>query len=587
MTVAAVYGFPATLDDIEPDRLLAVVPDLEEIEARRVFEKRQSRVGEEDRGRSESEELRAIYTSPWFWQQAAMLPHNTLASMRPSFRRPRDYPDWLLFLVTCTANVSKLQSRNAAVQHLRDRRHWVDFVHDVDRFVPEGWAQLRQLQHDSGKHQRRNRPRVQAKPLKFGELIHLSPLRETAYRRSASLTIAPPAGHHVDYFVASWEGRKRVLGKWEPLTPADDWFGVREDMLEAHPRIGVDQAQTMGLLRPEQPFQYRQPDRAQAVGVDGTVFRIGKYKQVNKLAGIEQHTVGGDEKNKVIGSKFTITSTRISGQALSRVILGFAHTGHAADSKYGSESEAMVDMALQLRDLTKGGMRMMFADSACRGRDAMRMQFGGVTLVNYPHAQSNPNRGDGNRLAEGRVEKSHLRALVTHKDAKGTKCRHGIYAVGGALVERLPDDEGLDTVRALEVTNYEQRWQRDFDAEGGPKVGKRREYLTVKVPCSLVGEFTHRVALFHTDPGSDDADYNWGEVIRVFAPRSEAFRYLYGGRNDTEARHNDIKSRIKYMPASIRGQELRLLGAAIVINAVSWQSHLQAHGRPNVLDDTA
>lgn len=93
--------------------------------------------------------------------------------------------------------------------------------------------------------------------------------------------------------------------------------------------------------------------------------------------------------------------------------------------------------------------------------------------------------------------------------------------------------------------------------------------------------------LFHTDPTSSDPDYNWGEVSRVFAPGTPEFAYLYGQRNDTEARHADLKRRITYMPKSVAGQELRLLGAALAINAVALQAHLRHHDRPNVLDDTA
>jgi len=33
------------------------------------------------------------------------------------------------------------------------------------------------------------------------------------------------------------------------------------------------------------------------------------------------------------------------------------------------------------------------------------------------------------------------------------------------------------------------------------------------------------------------------------------------------------------------GQELRLLGASVAINAIAWQVHLQAHGEKNVIDD--
>lgn len=75
-----------------------------------------------------------------------------------------------------------------------------------------------------------------------------------------------------------------------------------------------------------------------------------------------------------------------------------------------------------------------------------------------------------------------------------------------------------------------------------------------------------------------------------FPPRqasSAQFQYLYGARNDTEARHADLKSRIKYLPPDVAGQDLRMLGAMVTSNAVAWQAHLQAQEQPNVFDGTA
>lgn len=55
----------------------------------------------------------------------------------------------------------------------------------------------------------------------------------------------------------------------------------------------------------------------------------------------------------------------------------------------------------------------------------------------------------------------------------------------------------------------------------------------------------------------------------------------------TEARHADLKARVKYLPPDVLGQELRLLASSVAINAAAWQVHLQAHGERNVIDDTA
>ena len=70
-----------------------------------------------------TEELRAIYTSPWFWHIAALLPHNDISGT--SFGRPRDYPDWLLSLLDFAGGIG---SRGRAVDLLRDKRMWADFA---------------------------------------------------------------------------------------------------------------------------------------------------------------------------------------------------------------------------------------------------------------------------------------------------------------------------------------------------------------------------------------------------------------------------------------------------------------------------
>lgn len=116
--------------------------------------------------------------------------------------------------------------------------------------------------------------------------------------------------------------------------------------------------------------------------------------------------------------------------------------------------------------------------------------------------------------------------------------------------------------------------------------------LLVNVTCHLGAAFQARVPLFHDDStaaaGSLAPDgENWGEVCRFYAPGSPEFQRLYAVRNDIESRHNDIKTRMKLLPRDRAGQELRLLGTSMLLNAVGWQVHLRAVGEPNVVDNTA
>ncbi len=584
--LVAAPEFPQTLEDLDPARVMAVLLSADRTGAAapiakallvKAFQRRQSRAGEADRSMSQGEEARALYTDPMFWTLCMLLPHNTLATLRPKFGRPRDYPDWLLLLIALSANLAGLGSRGAATRYFRDRRVWVDFVHDVDRYVPEGWAQLRQLDHEAGKHARSSRRRVPAPKFAATNVVTIKPLRETSRQRSEALTVVPPKEHHLDYFMQLWKGMKKSsTGEWVSLDPHHPWYGVREQAMPLFRELAAERAQQMGLLLDTQRFEYKTPDRAQAVGMDGTVFPIPRYKQPNKAKGIEKHIVAG--RREEIGSKWTLASTRIPNQPSSRLILDFGHTGHAKESAWASEGQAMVAMAKALYERTHGGARLLLADSAMRGKDVVDLQTSGITVVNYPHAASNPNGGAGKRLAADRVEKSHLRTTAMHTDANGQPCYHPIYASGGSLLERFIDADGEANVRTVEVLAYEQREGRNG--------GSRREYKIIRIDCALAGPFEHRVPLFHTSPTSSDPDYNWGEVVRVFEPGSEQFAYLYGARNDTEARHNNLKGRIKYMPGDILGQEFRLLGAALVMNAATWQMYLHSLNLPNVIDDT-
>jgi hypothetical protein len=147
----------------------------------------------------------------------------------------------------------------------------------------------------------------------------------------------------------------------------------------------------------------------------------------------------------------------------------------------------------------------------------------------------------------------------------GSKCEHPIYAVGGELVELLATSDGSDVLRHIPAQGYQRRG----------KPGSYREYLLVTTDC-LGTEQTVRVPLFRTDgPSNGPRGGNTREVSRVYAPGSPQFKYHYAARNDTEARHSDLKSRTRHLPRDVAGQELRLLGAAMTINAAAWQVHLQ------------
>lgn len=560
---------------------------------------KRDRRGEEDLGVSQWHQIRAILASDDFWEIARELPFNDLTKQRTG--RPRHYPSWVLFLGYCLAGISSFSTMQSVVTFFEDADSWTMLAHHADQYAPDGFTRIRDI--PAPKTPRERRPKARAMTHRTGQVRARKPRHGTVRHLLPRCDVLAPRGHHFDHIGELLRGFDKSGAR---LMPGHPWYGVRKRIIAHTNKRAMAQAQAMGLLDPTQPFQFQHPDPKQYIGFDGVVFPMPKPKAAPPTDWpFATHEIAGGER-KQYGSKFTIASTRIFGQYGSRIYLDFGHTSNATCSEYRDESAAALAMAPDLRDRSNGGMKGILWDSAVRGLALVALQYEErLVVVNFPHAESNPDRQSKGRLNKNRVEKSHLRTVAEHKDSEGKPCRHLIYAVGGALAELAEHSDGTWSLVPLTELDYECR-------ENAPRqVGQcarrgctkpecteprhrikrtRREYKKVRIACATNSDFTIRVALFHSDPvatgGGSDPTYNWGEVLRVFSPSTPAFKLLNGGRNDTESRHADLKRRMRYLPRSVEGQELRLLGAMIASNAQSWHIHLQAHGEPNVLDET-
>ncbi|MDQ1703255.1 MAG: hypothetical protein QOF57_2507 [Frankiaceae bacterium] len=205
------------------------------------------------------------------------------------------------------------------------------------------------------------------------------------------------------YCAQLWRG-KDAHGKDLPI--GHPWRGLRQRVYTEARALAVAQAQAMDLLDPRQEFQFANPDPRQYVGVDGTVFSVGRYTK-RALTSCQEHIVGG--KVKVFGAKFTIASIRIPGQFKSRVILSYDHTGtRDPASAHPDESAAVEAVIPVLAALSNGGVKGVVVDSIVRGKAVIRLQRNGMTVVNHPHAAANPDTKPGHRHNSTRVEKSHF-----------------------------------------------------------------------------------------------------------------------------------------------------------------------------------
>lgn len=498
----------------------------------------QSRTGERAAVASIGEQIRAVVTSPSFWEIADEFPNNDLTICRRG--RPLDFPDWFLFLCVIVSGLAGISTLRNATAYFADRHTWTAFIELVDAYVPDHMTKLGEIsRHTRRRHEIANRPRATAaRPSGSAEVIQLHKPSNRASRRQAQLP-TPPSTNHAYYWSMRWRGLKKTAdGRFEPLVEGDPYYGVRQRVMLRFRELAVLQAMQMGLLGVDSRHSFHNPDPAAFIGVDGTVFPMPKRKK--KDACSEPHSVGGQTKPRW-GSKFTIFSARIPGQRYSRVILDFAHTGHAPGSAYSSESEATLAIAPAIRALSGDSVQGILVDSAIRGRDVVTLERGHLTVVNWPHAASNPDGGPGKRNGRGRVEKSHLRTVLTHGEKAHHLCAHRIYAVGGVLAELTTDAAGDPVLIKKARLSVKRRKNRD---------GTRREYHEIEITCPLAGDFSALIPLFHTDPTSSDPEANWGEVVRTYPPGSKEFTLLYGQRNDTEARHADIKSRIKHLPCN-------------------------------------
>lgn len=561
-----------TDDDVEPKK----PEDGDEVlDPEFVF--RQSRAGEDTSKVAINAQMKAIYTSKWFWELAKVCPNNRLwwggkttdlDKRRPG--APMHFPDYLMLFLVCLAGIKGIATLNAAATHIRDAETWATLVAHMDQYVPEGWTLLSELPQRNPKKRYANPTLAVAKTPRNDHTRPLPRLRQSNVTALRPPITKPPKPNQLDYWVRRFRG---VDLKNNPLDKTHEYYGLRDAIHDAFRRASIDQAQAMGVLRTDQQFVYGNPDRNQFIGFDGVVFAVRNHRTADT---VDTHRTGTG--HDATGSKFGLFSMRVDGQRHSRVIFDLAHIHKRLDGSHASEQDVIRELTVPLTALTDGGAKGLLVDSVARGELVTHLQRHGITVVNYPHAKSNPGRAEGKRWADGREEKTHLLRVVTHKNHFENDCQHLIYAVGGELMEVEFTGAGTYALKPVTHLKYLQR--------GNAANGTRREYHQIHIACSG-DDLKPLISLFHADATSNDPEFNRGEYVRVYPPGSAASKFLYGARNDTEARHADLKARAKYLPTDRDGQTLRLLGAAIASNAFSWQVHLQAHGEHNVIDNTA
>jgi len=474
---------------------------------------RRARTHEEREVVSLIQRVRSILADPGFWETATHLPGNTRTVLRAS-GRPADHPTWVMFLIAALATPAG--SQRAAIALVADPGFW--------RYV-----------RDVANHHR---------PVMF------IPAGDK-----------PPARHHFSHFLRKWE------------SPA--WREVRTQVIRAGRTYALEQAKRLGHFNPNDPLEYNRVRPEQWVTLDGTVYQSPSNRvdagRCDPASG--WHSKGGAPDGTAYGTKYSIVET-LSDDYYGQLLLSFGHVTPRPGKTQGDEAAASERLLNQLKKAAPG-LRGAVSDSAFRGPHIRRLTRRGILILNHPVAAKNPNRLEGGRYADGRVERTHKIRTATHKGAHGYECRHTIYLHGSNPCVEAFDENGDTTLVPLVPVGYDHRQTKSGHVF----------YLKVAVECRR-GNFTELIRLDQAGT-SDVAHAARADLARFYPVGTPQFDLLYGRRNTSESFHAKMKRTMPRIPAYGRlRQDLFMLGYQVANNAIALAFHAQRAGQPNALDDT-
>jgi hypothetical protein len=337
---------------------------------------------------------------------------------------------------------------------------------------------------------------------------------------------------------------------------SDATVAVLQLELESRALEIVDQ---LSLLDVAGRGSWTNPSPSRAIAADGTVLRsISEREKGQPIVDPETgeilgrrradhtfgwHTEGGNPK-KVLGHKHLIVSTR-GDDWMERVIL-------AIERVEGGELAVALPVFDRLLPRLPGTMHVLY-DGAMHGKEIDHlMRTHGV----LPVAPMSSKRGR-KALGQERVEKNVLVEHVTAAHVDGRKRSVEVWAVGGEACELDHDESGTrvyvplttkQILRRADASAY--RFYADYVTEDG---------YTLRLPL-------------HQTKDDKQRKFNRPENLRAYPPRSDAYKNIYGRRNDTESTHRQLKDALNQRRASSYGSNAVLadtLGWAIGHNAVA------------------
>lgn len=363
----------------------------------------------------------------------------------------------------------------------------------------------------------------------------------------------------------------------------------------------MDLAQSMGLFDPSRPFEWSHPDRRHHLTGDGTVLKpLSSITESNKMErsrsadpernartceafrGKPKKDAGEDKRQ--LGLPFAVVSTH-NGLRHQRVVFGLQVY------RDGNETGAAMDIFDRVIPLAGGGVHTVNYDMLMRDTHVTQLlrRHGAMTIVQAPqaaegqrgldipvdHARYRRGRG-GVKRPKGRVSAKHLGAYQ-HDGRDGRPCWHRLWLVDGEP----------------RVDRYGERDLPDIDSPGLKLVDVRRErgqdgyhvVATYRIPCPKWGEHDVQVDVTKEPRGNvkegGALDRLTVGKLRLLHERDEAFWDVAGRRSDSESTIDVIQRTFELRQRATRLDIDRLLwdliGAALLINARCWDTHVSQH----------
>lgn len=375
---------------------------------------------------------------------------------------------------------------------------------------------------------------------------------------------------------------------------------------EEFTRAAVDQANDLGLLRPDGPGSLTHPDRSRVVYGDGTVVRpMYKPPTARRVTDpatgrtrIEYIDAAGNPIAKprrrfdpdaadyhghagpVHGQNFVALYAR-GDAAHQRVVLGV----HRVE-RPGAEADTAVAGIKALHEVAGNGIQAVVYDGAMRGVHIDElMRTCGLLVINKVHASGKTRtrkRRDPDQRG-GAAAKStdkprwfplgaweHDTDTGADASADTSSCQHFLAAVDGAVTEVGRDDTGAPVALHTLVRRQVKRSRR---LHGGYHFN-----VAYDVACQH-GTFTAWLTP-HGEPG--DADHRRADAVRVIAEGEEDFTRLYGLRNDAEAFNSHFKRSLlvdRAMSLGAARQLLDILCYGLLNNAITAHHAAAEQGR--------